>query len=176
MFVSWGFVSKFWWIIVYLSVWSYGSSLSLLFMTKVMVWQFVSDTHTVLTALCSCCVSFGQVELTAQFYLQSIFIEFSLQSCRYVWSFPVSSHHKSGWIMQPFLVTFFPKSMTPFHEGSSLFLKAPLFLLFCAIESWQRVSVGFEVDLSFRSIFVLKNAFDKNTPEKGQINLKHRQN
>jgi hypothetical protein len=30
--------------------------------------------------------------------------------------------------------------------------------------------------LSFRSIFVLKNAFDKNTPEKGQINLKHRQN
>jgi hypothetical protein len=25
--------------------------------------------------------------------------------------------------------------------------------------------------LSFRSIFVLKNAFDKNTPENGQINL-----
>jgi len=63
--------------------------------------------------------------------------------------------------MQPFLVTFFPKSMTPFHEGSFYFSKPLPFLLFCGIESRQRVSVGFDVDLSFGSIFVLKNALTK---------------
>ncbi len=142
MFVSWWFVSKFWWIIVHLSVWSHGSSLWLLFMTKVMVWQFVSDTHTVLTALCSCCVSFGQLELTAQFYLQSIFDEFSLQSCRYG-LFQLSSHHKSIGLCNHSLLLSFPSPWHLFMKGHLYFSKPLLFLLFCGIESWQRVSVGF---------------------------------
>jgi uncharacterized protein YqhQ len=51
------------------SVRSCGSS-SLLFIMKVMVLYFVSDTHKVVTALISC------------LYLQSVVVEFSLQSHR----------------------------------------------------------------------------------------------
>jgi hypothetical protein len=46
-------------------------------------------------------------------------------------------------------------------KGHLYFSKPLPFLLFCGIESQQRVSVGFDVDLSFGSILALKNALTK---------------
>jgi hypothetical protein len=60
----------------------YGS-LSLLFMTKVMVWDVVSDTHNVVTTLIIAVVVLVLLELTD---LQIIVVDFSLQSHRYVYS------------------------------------------------------------------------------------------
>jgi hypothetical protein len=60
------------------SVRSHGSS-SLLFIMKVMVLYFVSDTHKVVTALISCL--FCKTK-TQESYLQSVVVEFSLQSHR----------------------------------------------------------------------------------------------
>ncbi len=61
------------------------SSLSLVFMMKVMVWHFLSDTHKVMTAL---------VAMLSQF----VVVQFSLSSHRYVtsvcWSARFFQNHK----------------------------------------------------------------------------------